>query len=161
MYLINLFLESGLETSEKLAKTSSFPIVFWKGTEQLLATLFLYSEYSAKTAPNHVALDLMEGEEMNSSSSLKFTIFSMKNTDRYNKCLSRETEKRTSTSWILIVIKNIEGTKLTKAVNAISGQAQKCQYTEKHMHFGGWKRLPFLYPLSLFFYSLFCSSLFL
>lgn len=94
----------------------------------MLATAFLCSEYSAKKAPHHVPLDLTEGEEMNSSSSLNFTIFSIKNTDRSNKCFSNETEKGTSTSWILMVIRNSEGTMLNKAEKAVSGQAQKCQY---------------------------------
>jgi len=49
---------------------------------------------------------MMEGEDMS---------FSVKNTDRSNKCLSRETEKGTSTSCILIVVRNTEATKLTKA----------------------------------------------
>lgn len=128
MYLINLFLKSRLEPSEKLATISSVLIAFWKGTEKLLATIFLYSEYSAKIAPHHVPLDLMEGEKMNPSFSLKYTIFSIKNMDRSNKCLSRETEKGTSTSWILTVISNTESTKLTTAEKAVSGQAQKCQY---------------------------------
>lgn len=100
----------------------------------------------------------MEEEEFISSSFLKFTVFSIKNTDRSNKCLLRETEKGTSTSWI----RNIEGTKLTKAEKAVSGQAEKYQYTEMHMHFGERKRkLRHLYPFSLFFYSLFCSYFFL
>lgn len=64
----------------------------------MLATAFLCNEYSATEALHHVPLNLMEGEEMNSSSSLKFTIFSIKNTERYNKYFSNETGKGTSAS---------------------------------------------------------------
>lgn len=136
MYLTNLLIQSGLETSKKVATISSFPVTFWKGTEKLLATIFLYSEHSAKIAPYHVLLDLMEKEEMNSSSSLKFTGFFIKNTNKSNKCLSREAEKGSSTSWILIVIGIREVTKLIKTKKAIPGKHRNAN-TQKRTHIWG------------------------
>lgn len=52
------------------------------------------------------------------------------------KILSSETGKGTSKSWILVVIRYTEGTKLTKGEKVNFGQAQKCQYTEKHLYVG-------------------------
>lgn len=51
---------------------------------------------------------------MHSSSSQMSIIFSIKNMDRSNKCLSSEIAEESSTPWIFIVVRNTEGTKPTK-----------------------------------------------